>query len=309
MEKTIYAQSSGINSLPASSMVKGYVVIMFVLMIWTGFALSIRAIGSSPLATADVALMRFLIPVILLLPFTYRYLHEIRRAKVRDVLLILLGGVPFFFVASHGASLVPAAYVGTVLAGTPPFFVAVLGWIFYRHTALAGRFNIKRIVALSMIMMGVVTMIVGQLDIVSGAFLQGVVVLLSASTIWAVYTISLKQSGLSPIAVTILISWCSLVITVALMLNGLVTSNFGSYTFQDALPFILVQGFCVGLLSTVGYSYAVRQLGSAQSSTIGSLSPGITALAAVPVFGEALTIAIIGGICLTVAGVVLSNRA
>ncbi len=93
------------------------------------------------------------------------------------------------------------------------------------------------------------------------------------------------------------------------MLSGLVTSNFGSYTFQDALPFILVQGFCVGLLSTVGYSYAVRQLGSAQSSTIGSLSPGITALAAVPVFGEALTIAIIGGICLTVAGVVLSNRA
>ncbi|MDP2574408.1 DMT family transporter [Vibrio penaeicida] len=309
MEKTIYAQSSGINSLPASPMVKGYVVITFVLMIWTGFALSIRAIGSSPLATADVALMRFLIPVILLLPFTYRYLHEIRRAKVRDVLLILLGGVPFFFVASHGASLVPAAYVGTVLAGTPPFFVAVLGWMFYRYTAMAGRFNTKRVVALSMIMMGVVTMIVGQLDIVSGAFLQGVAVLLSASTIWAIYTISLKQSGLSPIAVTILISWCSLVITVALILSGLVTSNFGSYTFQDALPFILVQGFCVGLLSTVGYSYAVRQLGSAQSSTIGSLSPGITALAAVPVFGEALTIAIIGGICLTVTGVVLSNRA
>ncbi|MBD1558851.1 DMT family transporter [Vibrio sp. S9_S30] len=308
MEKTVYAQSSEVNLFPVSPMAKGYVVITFVLMIWTGFALSIRSIGASPLATADVALLRFLVPVILLLPFTHRYLHEIRGAKALDVLLILLGGVPFFFVASHGASLVPAAYVGTVLAGTPPFFVAVLGWLFYQHTSLSGRVSAKRIAALMMIVMGVVTMIVGQLDRVSGEFLQGVAVLLSASLIWAIYTIRLKRSGLSPIAVTIMLSWCSLAITLALILSGSVTSHLGAFAFQDALPFILIQGFCVGLLSTVGYSYAVRQLGSAQSSTIGSLSPGLTALVAVPVFGESLTIAIVGGICLTVAGVILSNR-
>lgn len=42
-----------------SPLVKGYFVITFVLFIWSSFALSIRAIGHSSLAPADVALIRF----------------------------------------------------------------------------------------------------------------------------------------------------------------------------------------------------------------------------------------------------------
>ena len=85
-------------------------------------------------------------------------------------------------------------------------------------------------------------------------------------------------------------------------------TNFGNFTFQDALPFILVQGFGVGIIATVGYSFAVAQLGSVKSSTIGSLSPGLTALLAVPIFNEPLTNLILIGITCTTAGVILTNR-
>ncbi|BCL69563.1 membrane protein [Vibrio nigripulchritudo] len=303
MEKVASYFQSTVGFPNVSPNLKGYAVITLVLFIWTGFALSIRAIGSSPLATADVALIRFLVPVVLLLPFTARYLDEIKQVKMTDMIMILLGGVPFLFIASLGANYVPAAYVGTVLAGTPPFFVAVIGWLFFRNAL-----SLKRVVSLALIMLGVAIMVVEQGMGISGEFLKGIAVLLCASTVWAVYTMSLKRSGLSPIAVTILISWCSLLITLALVLSGSVSSQFGNFSLSDALPFILVQGLCVGLFSTIGYSYAIRQLGSEQASIIGSLSPALTALAAVPVFGEGLTIAIAGGISLTVIGVILSNR-
>jgi drug/metabolite transporter (DMT)-like permease len=74
------------------------------------------------------------------------------------------------------------------------------------------------------------------------------------------------------------------------------------------MPFLLVQGVGVGIVATIGFSYAVSQLGSAKSSIIGALSPGITTLLAVPIFDEPLSIAILCGISLTITGVILSNR-
>ncbi len=303
MEKVVISTTNAFDKDSVSPKLRGYIAIVTVLLIWTGFALSIRSIGSSPLAIADVAILRFIVPAIILLPFTHRYVAEIKRAKISDVLMILLGGVPFLFIASVGASYVPAAYVGTVLAGTPPIFISLLGFFFYLNVL-----TVKRVLSLSLIMLGVVVMVIGQSTSMRSELFQGVAILLSASIIWAIYTMSLKRSGLSPIAVTILISWCSLLVTCALVACGAVVTNIGTYTFNDALPFVLIQGLCVGLISTIAYSYAIRQLGSEQASIIGSLSPCLTALLAVPVFGESISIAIIGGVFLTVIGVILSNR-
>mgnify|MGYP000131454356 CR=1 FL=1 len=93
-----------------------------------------------------------------------------------------------------------------------------------------------------------------------------------------------------------------------LVLTGAVPSNLGRFTLEQALPFILIQGFCVGFLATILYTFAVSRLGSARASTIGSLSPGLTALLAVPVFGESLSLMVAAGVFLTIAGVALSNR-
>jgi len=198
---------------------------------------------------------------------------------------------------------VPTAYVATILTGTPPFFVAILSMIFYGKVIAN-----KRLFMLCLILIGIVTMVAGLVEQLSTEMFTGIGFLLCASLVWSTYTLGLKRAGLSAVTVAIIVSYFSFFIMLFLVLSGTVSSNWGTFTLQEAMPFLLVQGLGVGVVATIGFSYAVSQLGSAQSSVIGSLSPGLTTLLAVPIFDEPLSIAILCGISLTITGVILSNR-
>ena len=197
MEKTIRMPATDACLHSVRPMMKGYMVIAFVLFIWSGFALSLRTIGASSLTPADVALIRFLVPCVVLMPWVKIHVRSIRSLKISDAALILLGGVPFFFLASFGAKLAPAAYVGTVLAGTPPFFVAIISFFLFRQSL-----SPYRLISLMLIIIGIVMMVMGNALVISHEIIHGVMVLLGASFLWAIYTISLKRAGLHPIAIT-----------------------------------------------------------------------------------------------------------
>ncbi len=303
MEKTAQSTPVNVGRGLISPLMSGYMVMAVVLLVWSGFALSVRAIGASPLAIADVAIIRFSVPLLLLTPFVFSRLKELKKVRMSDVLFILIGGVPFLYLASLGAKSAPTAYVGTILAGTPPLFVAIIGYFFY-HQPISK----QRVFTLSLILLGVVTMVAGKSGEISGEMFRGVGLLLSAGILWAVYTVGLKRAGLSAFTVAIILSYLSFFITLALILSGIVSTNWGAFTVTEALPFVLVQGVGVGVFATIGYSYAVCQLGSARASIMGSISPCLTALLAVPIFEEPLSIAIVCGVGMTISGVILSNR-
>lgn len=303
MEKVIHPATNKSSQSFISPIVKGYLAMTVVLMIWSGFSLTVRAIGASPLTVADVALIRFFVPLILLAPMIPSRLKQIKAVRPSNVLFVLLGGIPFLFLASWGAKTTPTAYVGTILASTPPFFVALLSYAIYRH-----KVSLRQVFTLTLILAGIITMIVDRADEFSNGIPYGVFYLLSAALVWAGYTMGLKRAGLNSITVAIILSYLSFFITLALIYFELVPSNLGSFSLNEALPFIVVQGLGVGVLATIGFSYAVSQLGSERSSIIGSVSPGLTALLAVAIFDEPLSIAILCGIGLTMVGVILSNR-
>ena len=281
----------------------GYLAMFVVLLIWSGFSLTVRTISTSPLTIADVALIRFSVPLILLSPWFFKHFTVIKKVRISDFLFILLGGIPFLFLASLGAKIVPTTYVATILTGTPPLFVAILSMVFYGNVITK-----KRLLMLSLILIGVLTMVVGLAEQLSAQMFTGIGFLLCASLVWSTYTLGLKRAGLSAVTVAIIVSYFSFFIMLFLVLSDTVPSNWGTFSLQEAMPFLLVQGLGVGIVATIGFSYAVSQLGSAQSSIIGSLSPGLTTLLAVPIFDEPLSIAIFCGISLTITGVILSNR-
>lgn len=286
-----------------SPLMKGYVAMIVVLLIWSGFALTVRAVGASSLSIADVMLIRFSVPLFLLTPWVLSSLHEIKNMRGADVMFILFGGVPFLLLATFGASTAPAAYVGTVLTGTPVFFAALLSFVFYRQ-----RISLNKFLTFIVIFFGVAAMIFGDARLVPNSLLYGVALLLIASLVWAGYTLGLKSTNLSPIAVAIVLSYTSLFVTLVMVLSGILKTNLGNVSFDDALPFILVQGVGVGVISTIGFSYAVNKLGSIRSLLLGSLSPGLTALLAALILNEPLSSALICGIVLSTIGVILSNR-
>ena len=303
MNKLQPLQAIRVSNSTLSPLTGGYLAMLVVLLIWSGFSLTVRTISTSPLTIADVALIRFSVPLILLAPWFLKHLVIIKKVRISDFLFILLGGIPFLFLASLGAKMVPTAYVATILTGTPPFFVAMLSMVFYRQVI-----SKKRLWMLSLILVGVLTMVAGLAEQLSTEMFTGIGFLLSASLVWSTYTLGLKRAGLSAVTVAIIVSYFSFFIMLFLVFSGTVASNWGTFSLQEAMPFLLVQGIGVGIVATIGFSYAVSQLGSAKSSIIGALSPGLTTLLAVPIFDESLSIAILCGISLTITGVILSNR-
>ena len=281
----------------------GYLAISIVVLVWAGFALSVRAISSAALTPADVAMIRFLVPALVLLPYLPKRMAQLRKVKLSNLLLLLIGGVPFFLVASAGGALTSATYVGTLIAGTSPLFVALIGVICFKQTL-----SIKTVMALAVIVAGAIALILNGPESGSSSLLQGVAYLLAASLMWATYTLGLKRSGLDAIGNALLIAWCSPVLWLFCVLTGIAPTTLGQFTFADALPFIVVQGLGVGVIATLAYSIAISKLGAAKSATIGSFAPILTTLLAVPLLGESLSPLLLIGIGLTVCGVILAIR-
>lgn len=281
----------------------GYIAIFITMLIWVGFVLSIRAIGNSPLTTADVALLRFGIPSLLLLPFLRGRWAKLSSLNPVYVLMILAGsGLPFFYAASIGGSTTSAAYVGALVPGAAPIFVALLAYILYTQKA-----SMWKIFCLMLISVGIAALLWSDLQHLRSNALQGSAILLGASSLWAFYTIGLRKVGMDAIGCTILLCIPSFIILVTLVLCDVLPTNIGQFSLDDALPFILVQGFGVGVFASITYSYAIQTIGADKSAVIGSMTPAVASLLAIPLLGETLELNTMLGVALLTIGVCCSN--
>ena len=276
----------------------GSAAMALTVLIWSGFALSVRSAHGSALAFADVALIRAGVATLVFLPFLPSRIGRIRRAGVARLGLIAAGaGLPFLWLATAGGAMTSAAHVGALIAGTVPVSVAVLG------ARWPGR---RKAAALAVILAGA-ALLVGARGGLSAGAVPGAGLLLLASLLWAGYTLALRDSGLDPISVALVVAVPTALATLAGMATGLVPSHAGQFTLQDAAPFLLVQGLGVGVVSTLTYAFALSRLGAAQAATLGSLSPALTAVLAVPLLGEALTALAAVAVALVCAGVLAAS--
>jgi drug/metabolite transporter (DMT)-like permease len=286
-----------------SSYKSGFIAIFVTMFIWVGFVLSIRAIGKSPLTTADVALLRFGIPALLLLPFFRQRWARLSSVNPVHALMILVGsGLPFFFAASIGGSTTSAAHVGALIPGAAPIFVMVLAYIFY-----AQKISLWKLFCLLLIAIGVVALLWFDLHNLRNEALTGSIILLGASSLWAVYTLGLRKVGIDAISCTILLCIPSFLILAVLVLCGVLPSNIGKFSLNDAMPFILVQGLGVGVLASMTYSYAIQHIGADKSAVIGSMTPAIASLLAIPILGEIVELTTLVGVFVLTVGVCCSN--
>lgn len=301
---TITETGQSLFSPAASSRLAGYAAITVAVTIWAGFALSIRAMGASGLTTADVALIRYGTPALLLAPFIPSRLAMLRRVGLTDALMVFAGaGLPFFWIAAAGGAATSTAHVSALIAGTVPISVALVGFL------LSGtRIPLRRMGGLAVIVAGVAVLGFAQSQTGHGSLGWGVTLLLTASLLWGAYTIGLRRTGLDAIGCTLLVTLPSFVILSVLFACGLVDTRFGSFGLHQAMPFLLVQGLGVGVISTLSYATAIARLGPARSAVIGSLAPVLASLGAVPLLGEILTPAIALGVGAITLGVVLANR-
>ncbi len=281
----------------------GWIALVATVLIWASFALSIRAVGATSLTPGDAALIRFLVPALAMLPFMPSRLAALRAMRASHALMIAVGGgLPFFLLAMAGGRLTTAAHVSALIAGTVPLSVAILGFALYRERLAAWR-----AMALGIIIGGILLLVAGlgafRLDMVGGAAL-----LLSASLLWGLYTLGLRHARIDPIACVMLVTYPSLAGVALLMATGALDSNLAHASLRDVAIFAAIQGVCVGFVSVLAYSVAVRRLGALRCATVGALAPVLAALLAVPLLGEIPSMLSLAGVAVVTAGVLLSSR-
>ncbi|MFG2292770.1 DMT family transporter [Streptomyces sp. NPDC048603] len=282
----------------------GLLALVLTVMIWAAFALSARALSSSTLQPADAALIRFGLPPLLLAPALWRRRRQIAAVRPGPALKIACGaGVPFFLAAMYGGSLTSAAFVGSIVPGVVPLFVSALmaarGHGLPRGTRAAG---------LTLIAAGVLALVWRYVVPVDSDVLAGSGMLLLAGGLWALYTVGLQEVSLDPVGSIGLLCVPSFLVIALLVATGALPTSLGGATASDILLFTLVQGLGVGLCAGLLYAFAIRRLGAQRSAVIGTLSPVLVVLLAIPLLDEAPTLAVALGVPVITAGVLLANR-
>ena len=282
----------------------GWLTMGLTLIIWASFSLSIRAIGASTLTPADVALIRFLVPAIVLAPFVASRVRTLRKLPLKCWAMISLGaGLPFFLIASMGGRFTSAAHVSALIAGTTPISFALVGWVLWREPVPMAR--IKR---LALIVVGVVLMVIG-FGTQSPQALVGMGVLLLASLVWGAYTQGLRIAGIDPLSGVMVVTYPSLLLIAGLSGAGLLESHLHAAPMRDILVFAGVQGVGVGVFSTLLYGLSIRMLGPQKCSMVGALAPVLATVMAVPLLGETPSWVTACGVVVVSLGVVLAVRA
>ncbi|NOI67466.1 DMT family transporter [Vibrio sp. 99-8-1] len=265
---------------------------MFVtIILWSGFFISLKGGANSELTSADIALARFLLPTILLLPVVINARHQIKKVPIKYLIGIFIGsGLPYLLVASHAMQYAPVAHASALIPGTLPLFVTGIAITCYKQPS-----GLHRRVGLILISFGIVLFLFNSLATSNNSLFTGQLMFLGASFMWALFTISARVAGLPPLVCAGLVACISTLCLFAaiasqLLNSSLISSNIVHWPWQEVIGHILLQGIGAGLLASFTYLYAIKQLGAERCAAFAASTPIVAALLAFAVFSEKLDV-------------------
>jgi len=281
----------------------GLFAALVTVMIWSSYFLSLRIGVLTPLTLVELTFFRYAVPGLLLLPVFIKSLKEY--AKVPWIYLcgIMIGsGLPFFLFSAYGMQLTPVAYGSTLIPGTVPLFVTFIAVIMYKQP-----FPIFRQLGLISICSGILAMIISAQYHLDSKLLLGQGIFLVCAFLWAIFTISIRQSGLSPLKVAAL---AALPNGVLITLWIAITNPKLGYTalpLSAVLGQFIVQGILVGIVSGVCFSTAIVRIGAEKTSAIGAATPAVATFFATILLGEDIHMSLLIGMGFVIGGVFIAS--
>lgn len=268
---------------------------------WAGWMAFTRLGVTTSLSASDLTMLRFGTAGLLLLPVLIRYgLALDRLGWWRLAVLVCCGGAPYALVAASGLRFAPAAHGGVLMPGIMPLFVALLSAVI-----LGERFSARRKAGYAFLVLGII-IIAGITALAPGEQTIGHLLFLSASFIWACYTLVLRQSLLAPLHAAAIVSVGSAVIFLPVYL-----AVHGLRPLDAPLPDILFQAAFQGIVATIlslfFYAKAVAILGASAAAAFGALVPALSALLAIPILNEIPSMTDWLGILAVTLGVYLAS--
>jgi drug/metabolite transporter (DMT)-like permease len=270
-------------------------------LIAVGWQVTTRLGATTGLSPLDLALFRYAVPGVLLLPIWWRTGLLPKGLRPPLLALIVLGaGLPFGLAAMAGAQFAPVAHMGALLPGAMPLFVAVAAAL-----VLGERFSGARILGFALIIGGIATIGSKTLTGLDSSTFRGDLLFVGAAMLWAIYTIAYRRSNLSP--------WQCAAVVNAWSMFGIVplwawsgASRIAAAPLADIVTQIIWQGVLAGVLGLWTFAFAVQRIGASRAALSGALVPVLSALAGFVFLGEAPGPYVLLGAAITAAGLVLS---
>ena len=280
----------------------GLIAVFFTICIWTGFILVSRYGGKGVLTGWDVTALRFGVGALIAIFF----LSRVTLPPYKVILLFsTFGGVGYAIAVYVAFRLAPAAHAAVLLPGALPFATAIIAWLWLRQKP-----SPAQRIALILVFIGITLTAADTLSY--GAHLTGMQILgdllfLCGASSWAVFTLLLRRYPVAPLTAAVSVTLGSAVLYLPLWWMFL-PSTLAQAPLAEIAMQAIYQGILVVFVAMMLYTFAVRNLGGQTVALLMAIVPGLSALAAVPVLGEPLTVLTMAGLGAVTIGAVFSAR-
>ena len=312
----------------ATGRTTGLLAALVTVLIWTSFIVIARA-STDPargalLLPLDMGMARICGAFAVLAPWGWWLTRRDRAAGVMDghsfgglsplsfrmtVVTGFFGGALYASFAYSGFAFAPAAHGSVLLPGGLPLWTSLLAVL-----VLGERLHRARIAGLVLIVGG--GLLVGGASLLhaldGGDVWRGDLLFMGASICWSVYSVLVRRHSLDAVRATIAITvfaFCTYVpIYGVLVLAQVLPSHLGQAGWQFVLFQMVYQGVGTVAISGITFTTMIRYYGPVRSTMITALVPGLSALAAALLLGEALPWNVLAGLALVSAGILFGVR-
>lgn len=268
----------------------GYVLLVITMLIWGSFTLISRVGATQVMTTWDIGALRFMTASLVLIPIQI-YRREWRfLVDPRVLVLALIGGVAYSIFVYEGFGHAPAAHAAIWLNGLLPFWTAIAALIILREALSRNNWISLSVIAIGLI--GMSSLMYAEHEFTLGI---GDLFFVLAAMCWGIYTVLLKRWMLPPWQAMAGVALLSTLVYLPIYLLFL-PSRLAEATMSQILVQAVFQGICVVIIAMLTFIGAVERLGAVKVGSILALAPLLAALAAVPLLGEPLSLAMLVGL-------------
>ncbi len=256
----------------------GLLFSLLAVVIWAAWLPATQVAIDEGIAPLDLALLRFVVPAVLLAPVWWQLGVVPKVAPV--ALLAMMGwGAPFVILVSIGLENASVAHTAAMVPCTMPLIAAVAARVF-----LGERIGRDRWFGMALIGVAAACVLLPVVFSGSGATLERMGLLLLASAGWAAFTVAFRYSGLTGLQATALVSLYSTVLLLpALYVAG---SSLGGRSAGALVFHLTAQGLLSGFVATLAYALAIKRLGASTAASFSVLVPVLATVFAFFWLGE-----------------------
>ena len=296
---------------------------LITVLLWTSFIIVGRASSSHVLLPFDIFCARILGASLVLLPWAWWMMREVRQKGERVGSLFglsplplrqtmqagFLGGLMFALLAYIGFFFAPAGHAAILMPGSLPLWTTLLMWIFLRE-----KIGMNRVISLGLILMG--DILVSGLSLLKafegGDVWIGDLLFISAAICWSAYSVAVRRFGLDAVKATMAITAFALVsfvplFTVLVFLN-ILPSHFTQATWIEIFLQVTFQGIGSVVISGISFTQMIRSYGPVKSTMMTAVVPELSAFGAVIILGEPMSWQLTAGVVLVTFGILFGVR-